>query len=155
MDFSEYTDILLDSIASWLMVLAVAALFFLPGLVICLREKNLSRKEKSEMKEIAGLGVFAFLIVLVIVLFNTIPAVIDIANENYVSVHGEYFTSHRERDNVYAYVTTDDGEQLDLSTPFGGGVMQNDYVLWGEHEGTIWYAEKSKCILDFIPDETG
>lgn len=154
MDFSAYTDILIDSIASWLMVLSVAALFFLPGLVIYERKAS-QRKEKAEWKEIAGLGVCAFLIVLVIVLFNTIPAVIDIANENYVSVHGEYFTSHRTRDNVYAHVTTDDGEQLDLSTPFGGGVIQNDYVLLGEHQGTIWYAEKSKYILEYIPDETG
>lgn len=156
MDFSGYTNILLDSVAEKFIILAIVGIFFLPGEISHLKSKLLNRKEEEEAGKGEHLLAFCFIVALVIVLSNAIPEIIDIANENYVSVHGEYYAESGH--GSYIYVTTDDGEQLDLSLPFGSGVkgvIENDYVLWGEHEGTIWYAEKSKRMLQYIPDETG
>lgn len=154
MVFSEYTGILIDSIAHYLIILVIAGLILLPGEIIYLKSKRLNRKEKAEGWEGAHLCVLCFILVLVIVLYNVIPVVIDISNENYVSVHGEYYTV-TSRYRADFYVTTDDGEQLNLRPPFGSGLIQNFDVPRGEHEGTIWYAEKSELIVDYIPDEEG
>ena len=152
MDFSEYTKILKDCITYYLVILAVLAPFFLSAEIICLRSKKLGRKKKRKAEKEANIGVFGFILVLALISYATIPAAIDMVNENYVSVHGEYYTS-KGRLRTDVYVTTDDGEKISLTVPNGGGVMKNGNVPSGEHTGTIWYAEKSKYILEFIPDE--
>lgn len=152
MDFSVYTEILKRNIIFWLIILAIAAIFFLSFEVIYLKSKNLNKKEDSEARNNANLGIFLFILVLAFALYNTIPSAIDIANENYISVHGEYST-RKSDGRIEIFVKTDGGEHFTLTMPARSGLITNGIVELGEHKGTIWYAEKSEFIVDFVPDE--
>lgn len=152
MDFSEYTRTLIKCIGcNWIIFAVLTPLFLWPE-ISYIRKRTFKKGERTKAEKDANIGMLGLLLVFALTSYNTIPAAIDAIEENYVSVHGEYWTS-KGKYRISVYVITDDGEQVDLRVPDGSGLIKNDVIHLGEDIGTVWYAEKSGYILDFIPDE--
>ncbi len=89
------------------------------------------------------------------------PVTADIKNESYVCVHGEYYMfnyNYRNDRDGDIYVTLDNGETVGMYLPkyltrFKVPSIDEERFPSGKHMGTVWYAENSHYILEFIPDE--
>lgn len=101
------------------------------------------------------LGVIAYFALVILAIIKVAPIIKDVVGEHYDWVRGEYQTEirHGNRYNgttKYIIMTMDDGQEVHLD--FSKGIDMEDFPENGTY-GTAVYAENSKYLLDFIPDE--
>lgn len=149
MDVTLYAHMLIKNLLFWwgcftfVVIIAVAS------------EKSYlkggKRKDAEKKKRIsANIGWLLSLVAFGYCLYLTIPTVMDISHNDYISVHGE-FNTQKMKYQISTWIVTDEGESISLKMPNGSSNMFPN----GENSGTIWYAENSKYVLEFIPDEAG
>ena len=154
MKFSEYSELLKTNLlAIWIPILILAAIVIIPE-IRYIRNPKKKKDSKFESEGIFGFIVLAFIILVFSV--ESIESVLDIAKEDYVCVHGEYYMynpQYKYYNSRYIEATTDDGELIQFVMLREGMFSLDDerYPV-GKCEGTIWYAEHSKYMLEFIPD---
>ena len=88
---------------------------------------------------------------------NTVTILNDLHDDSYICVHGEYYVRGGELygRNSSVHIYTEDGSIL-LERPKtleGFGQYERENFPVGRCYGTVWYAEHSKIILSFTPDE--
>ena len=155
MDFSAYTDLLWNAAHYKLKILVVVAVFCLiPSTIwfirICLGKKSSKDLKISSLMDIAILAY-------ILIESSVIPIIQDISGECYSSAHGEYTIEVTRQTNSsprteWIILISDDGEKIVLRFPKKGEDLIDIPEEGGS--GTIWYSENSKCILDYIPDES-
>lgn len=164
MDFSAYQTQLIKTILSELSGFLIILLFVL--LYMFKSEKSSAAKGTQKMRkrskkaeeDVLAVDVFALLYPLMFIVFAIhiiSPIAKDIRSKCYIQVHGEYQTEIRrgtryEGTTKYVIMTTDDGQEVHLD--FSKGIDMDDFPE-NETYGTAIYAENSKYILEFIPDE--
>lgn len=110
------------------------------------------KKDREKVKTIEPARDWSILIVvgvLAVCALKTVPAIIDLRNESYICVYGEY-SREREELGVSVKVTTDDGTNLVLRIPSNCGLKKPPL---GKHTATIWYGETSGYLLYFVMDD--
>ena len=111
-------------------------------------------KSKLSVKEQISMQSLALVVVLVIIGVKTIPVLIDISKEQYISCHASYERYYDDSDSggIFSeeYVQVNiDGEVLRLKLP--GEAYEAEFPE-GSCEGQVCYSEASKYILSFQPD---
>ncbi len=156
----EYTEILRTAMyANVRGYLIFAALILLVPIIDFVIGRTLLKAEKRSSKKwliiwvIVGISFETF-----IYADKTLPIIKDIDSESYVCVHGEYymynFTYSADRDRDIQ-VKLDSGEVIQMLLPKRLEFPRIDTERFpvGRYTGTVWYAENSHYILEFIPDE--
>lgn len=167
MDYSEYSTQLIKTIIAE----CAELIFFLPFVLMHIfsgekTSKNIrtarTAKKKNALKKVeeetlAGdLGVLAYFILIIVYAINVLPIVQDIMGNCYDCMHGEYqietapSNASGSTPTKWVIMTTDDGEEVRLN--FSKGIDMDDFPENGTY-GTAVYAENSKYLLEFIPDE--
>lgn len=163
MNFYEYSQILKETILSnGQGCLIIAALLIAIIVFDWVIDKTLLTNEgtdgnKRRKKMMIGA---AIIIAIDVALYaeKCLPAMNDIKNESYVRVHGEYYMynyNYRADRDGDIYVTLNSGEIIGMYLPKRLELPRIDEERFpsGKYMGTVWYAENSHYILEFIPDE--
>ena len=119
------------------------------------KSKKSNTKKSLETYEILSIGLLTLAAVLTI--HGTVNILADLHDDSFICIHGEYYVRggelHGKNSSVHIY--TEDGLiQLDRpKTLEGFGQYERENFPVGRCYGTVWYAEHSKIILSFIPDD--
>ena len=155
MNFQEFNSLLIDGIIEKWIIFLIVLVIAVAWDQWYIHEKNCTKKETEEMRLSADFLMLVAVGVFIFVAIATIPMARDVINEDYIEVHGEYRLSphwYKSSVNRWVHITQDDGSKIDIKFP---GYFHGQSKLFpsGEFEGTVWYANNSKVIVAFIPDE--
>lgn len=163
MNSYEYSQILKETIlANGQGCLIIAALLLGVAVVDWIIDKTLLADEHSDNRKHRKRILFwaAIIIAIEVTVYaeKCLPALKDIKAESYVCVHGEYYMynyNYRADRDGEIYVTLDNGEIIGMHLPKRLKLPRIDEERFpsGKYMGTVWYAENSHYILEFIPDE--
>ena len=167
MNSYEYSQILKETIlANGQGCLIIAALLLGVAIVDWIIDKTLladehgdSRKYRKRTKRILLWAAIIVAIEVAVYAEKCLPALKDIKENSYVCVHGEYYMynyNYRADRDGDIYVTLDSGEIIGMYLPKRLKLPRIDEERFpsGKYTGTVWYAENSHIILEFIPDES-
>lgn len=154
MDYSAFDSLMIKGITEKWILFGVLAVIAAIHEIYYVHHKFKSKKDKNESKNIGIFLIIAAAIVFVIKLDATWFMVRDVVTQNYVEVHGEYRLDSEWSEHAIdrrVYITSDDGKEICVKFP---GYTHKESSLFpsGTYNGTVWYAEKSNCIVKFVPD---
>lgn len=160
MDYQEYSQILKETVLANGKGCMILAALLIGVIVVDWLLDIIFLKGKGGGKSRAKFAILAVVVVILyagVVAAKCLPAIKDIENESYVCVHGEYYMfnyNYRSDKDSSIYVTLDNGEKIDLILPKRLEIPRIDAERFpsGKIMGTVWYAENSHYILEFIPD---
>ena len=108
--------------------------------------QRLTLKQQIARDIVVIVLLFAFLI------YSAIPIYCDTKQQRYVEIEAQYIRNERASEgNLFSYghvYIEYDGKQLTLELPRD---WDDEEFPLGDFYGTVWYSEKSKIILAFIP----
>lgn len=110
------------------------------------RSKAAKAARKRELRDFYAALLLACVALVIYTAIVVAPCIKDIAGEHYSCLHGEY----QKKTSARAVIIADDGEEVHLD--FSKGIDMDDFPENGTY-GTAVYAENSKYLLEFIPDE--
>ena len=162
MKIEEYNQILKNTIlADGLICMIVAAVIIGVLVLDWVIDRTLIDNDKRKTGGKKKLLFWALVMLIADLLFFTykcLPAIKDLHSQSYVSVHGEYYMynfNYSIEKDTNLQVTLDDGSIMHMYIPRRPQrhMIDSERFPAGRYMGTIWYAEHSKIILEFILDE--
>lgn len=162
MKIEEYNQILKNTImADGMICLIVAAIILVILVLDWVIDRTLIDREKRKARGKKKLLLWASVLLIADLLFFTykcLPATKDLHSQSYVSIHGEYYMynfNYSIDKDTNLQVTLDDGSIMHMYIPRRPQhhMIDSERFPAGRYMGTIWYAEHSKVILEFIPDD--
>lgn len=122
--------------------------------------KGKKAKKKKPFDVADGLFLMSLTIATVMVVHDTVNILADLHDDSYVCVYAEYDVSGNPRHLYYGKnssvnIYTEDGviHMKRPKTLEGFGQYERENFSVGRCYGTVWYAEHSKIILSFTPDD--
>lgn len=122
--------------------------------------KSKKAKTKKPLETYEILSIFLLVLVTSLVVYDTVNILTDLHNDSYVCVYAKYDVSGNPRHLYYGKnssvnIYTEDGviHMKRPKTLEGFGQYERENFSVGRCYGTVWYAEHSKIILSFTPDD--
>lgn len=122
--------------------------------------KGKKAKKKKPFDVADGLFLMSLTIATVMVIHDTVNILTDLHDDSYVCVYAKYDVSGNPRHLYYGKnssvnIYTEDGviHMKRPKTLEGFGQYERENFSVGRCYGTVWYAEHSKIILSFTPDD--
>ena len=130
-------------LAKWIVYIGVTVVFLVPLFIVFTLIPRLKKERWRIVLVMALLVVFASV--------PTVLGIIDISQQSYITESVAYYRPDRAntRNQVTAalsiQITLSDGQTFTV-------VGATSRFPYGRYTGTITYAERSKIVIDFVPD---
>ena len=122
--------------------------------------KSKKAKTKKSLETYEILSIWLLVLVTSLVVRDTVNILADLHDDSYVCIYAEYDVSGNPRHLYYGKnssvnIYTEDGviHMKRPKTLEGFGQYERENFSAGTCCGTVWYAEHSKIILSFTPDD--
>lgn len=122
--------------------------------------KGKKAKKKKPFDVADGLFLMSLTIATVMVIHDTVNILTDLHDDSYICIYAEYDVSGNPRHLYYGKnssvnIYTEDGviHMKRPKTLESFGQYERENFSAGTCYGTVWYAEHSKIILSFTPDD--
>lgn len=118
--------------------------------------RKMSKKEIADTQSAIDVLAIALILMFLVNAYESVPVIKDIIGQHYVTAHGEYsyqkLPYSKFQKDYYEHTLVSNNDELHLRS-VGQLFSYSDYYETPQI-GTVWYAENSHIILEFIPDES-